>query len=282
MKTMNFKTGATRTVAAGCLVGLMMAAQSAAACTLSNWSAAVGLNETDASLGTIAPGAPNPAAPDEVLSPRYSGRCAMAASGQGYVEDVSPGGIDRIRARFYVLANNSTDAVIYRGFDGNGSGSELFNLQIAADGAVLITSGSISIPAPGAAVEPGWNSVEIDWNSGGAFGLIINGQSVATSGFSATGSLASVRLGNLNGATGTLNFDAYESRRSTEIGRLCVGDADNSGGRGLGDLQAIFAEFQFGMLASGQPDADENGSVGLGDLQTVFEIFQFGTPACPT
>jgi hypothetical protein len=103
--------------------------------------------------------------------------------------------------------------------------------------------------------------------------------------------LQSVRLGNLNGAgAGSLAaagsspvvFDSYESRRTTEVGRLCVGDADGNGQRGIGDLEAIFDEFQFDNLASGNPDANEDGSIGISDLEVVFQIFQFGTPACPS
>ena len=268
MKQMKFNTVAARTVATCFSLGLFMAAQSAAACTLQNWSGVSGLTDAD-----------NAGGPTDGIS-RYSGVCAMqtAADTEGWVEDNSPGGIDRIRARFYVLANNSADAVIYRGFDGDGSGNELFNLQIAADGAVSISSGSISIPipAPGAAVDPGWNSVEIDWNSGGEFGLIINGQSVTTSGSSAAGSLVSVLLGNLNGATGTLNFDGYESRRATEIGRLCRADPDGDGSRTLADLDVLFSEIQsFGTIpAPGTPDGNENGIVQLPDLDVVFNFIQ--------
>jgi len=272
MKKMKFNRFAARSVKAGFVVAALVAASGAFACTVDNWS-----GRSDAPDG--APLASGPNGPDgKPAIARYSGVCAMqtVADTETWVEDNSPGpgGIDRIRARFYVLANNSADAVIYRGFDGGGSGNELFNLQIAADGAVSISSGSISIPAPGAAVDPGWNSVEIDWNSGGEFGLTINGQSVPTSGSSAAGSLASVRLGNLNGATGTLNFDAYESRRSTPVGQLCVGDADGNGAIRFFDVTQIFEEVSSGgnVLASGQPDVDENGEVRFLDVAAAFEL----------
>ena len=268
MKTINFRTVATRTVAAGCLAGLMMAAQSAMACTLQNWSAAVGLDEADASAGTIAPGAPNPAAPDEVLSPRYSGRCAMAASGQGYVEDVSPGGITRIVARFYVLANNSADAIVYEGLDGT---SRVFDVTVATDGTVTLSSGSQNISTAGNAGK--WNSIEIDWTSGDALSLIVNGGTAATGTGAAAGTLDSVRLGNINGAAGSLNFDAYESRRSTAVGRLVRGDANNDGSVNSGDTTAVVNEFLTIQLSSGQPDCNEDGSVNSGDTTCIVNTF---------
>ena len=278
MKKMKFNRLAGRTIAAGFVLGLFMAAQSAAACTLQNWSAAVGLDETDASQGTIAPGAPNPAASDEVLSPRYSGRCAMAASGQGYVEDVSPGGITRIVARFYVLANNSADAIVYEGLDGT---SRVFDVTVATDGTVTLSSGSQNISTAGNAGK--WNSIEIDWTSGGDLSLIVNGGTAETGAGAAAGTLDSVRLGNINSAAGSLNFDAYESRRSTAVGRLCEGETTGDGKRTSDDFLEIFDEVASagGVLSSGQPDFTEDGFITNDDVLGVFDLVAGAAGACP-
>ena len=268
MKKMKFNRFSARSFKAGLVVAVLVATHGAFACTVDNWS-----GKSDAPDGEPLASGPNGSDGKPAIA-RYSGVCAMqtVADTETWVEDNSPGGIDRIRARFYVLANNSTDAVIYRGFDGDGLGNELFNIEIAADRSVSITSGSVSIPAPGAAVDPGWNSVEIDWKSGGEFGLTINGQSVTTSGSSAAGSLASVRLGNLNGATGTLNFDGYESRRSTAVGRLLVGDANGDGTVDVLDINTLANEILNSDLGSGVPDCDESGTVDVLDVNCMAGI----------
>ena len=73
-----------------------------------------------------------------------------------------------------------------------------------------------------------------------------------------------------------LNFDAYESRRTTEIGRLCRGNPDADGTRDINDLQVLFTELQSlgGTPAPGTPDANEDGSVGLPDLNVIFGFIQ--------
>lgn len=276
MKKMKFNTVAVRTVAFGGVVGLFLAAQAASACTLNNWSAVVGLDETDASQGTIAPGGPNPTAPDEVLSARYSGLCAMAASGQGYVEDTSPGGIDRIRARFYVLADNTDNAVVYEGFNGTTS---IFTVQVGSDGVVTLSGDGISPPLTAAGSSGNWNSIELDWNAGGDQVSLWVNSDAATESADDTGGLnsgqvvTSVQLGNLSAAAGSLSFDAYESRRTTEVGRLLRGDADGNSTVGGGDITAIIDEFLNGNIAEGQPDCDENGSIGAGDISCIIQIF---------
>ena len=273
MKKMKFNTVATRTAAAVFLAGLMMAAQSAMACTLQSWSAAVGLDETDASLGTIAPGAPNPGGTDEVLSPRYSGRCAMAASGQGYVEDVSPGGIDRIRARFYVLANHTSDAVLYQGL--NGGGSEVFRVLFLADGRVRLRSGGVNADAdgPDAGNLNEWNSIEIDWDAGAdEMSILVNGDGPAPVSFPGAETVSKVRLGNLNSATGTMNFDAYESRRTTPIGELVACDAQGDGSINVLDALAVINEINDAGLATGQPDCSLDGAVNVLDALDIINI----------
>ena len=264
MKKMKFNTLAGRTITAGLFAGLFLASQAAFACTLGNWSAV---------SGDVDPGSPAPDA-GEVLSPRYSGLCAMAASGQGYVQDDSPGGIDRIRARFYVLADNTSDVVIYEGFNG---ATSVFTVELSTAGLVTFTGSGFSLTANG--VSGNWNSIEVDWNSGaGTVSLWVNSDATSA-GADDTGSVAanqvtSVRLGNLNDASGMLNFDAYESRRTTEIGQLCACDA-NASGDGIVNIQDFVVttnEAGGGELATGQPDCNGNGAVDIQDMVAIINI----------
>jgi len=273
MRDMNLKNNFKRAAGLSLIAaGALMASQAAMACQLTAWDSSIGSPIADDPLS----------GPSDPVVPRYSGLCGMQAEDGAVsgVRDNSPGGIDRIRARFYVLLNNSGNTAIYNGLDSGDT--SVFSVAAASNGDITLIGGGTTV-GPVSGNVGAWNSIEIDWDPSGAGAtLTVNEQTPQNQSVGgSTSPIASVELGNLQGAAGTLIFDSYESRRTEEIGRLCVGDADNSGSRGLGDLQAIFDEFQFGTLASGQPDADENGSVGLSDLQTVFEIFQFGTAACP-
>ena len=253
-----------RTFAAGAvLAGAMLVSQAAMACTLDNWSA---------NNGAVVAGDPSA---DSIA--RYAGFCGMQVTGTGYVQDNNPGGISRIVARFYVLNTNTGTAEIYAGYGDTSGGSERFNVTLDNAGTVTLTD-----TATGQSVQQtgstDWLSVEVDWAEGAGDGVVslsVNGQTASeNAALNNSGTpLQSVRLGSLDAAVGTLNFDAYESRRSTAVGRLIVGDADNNSTVGGGDLSAVIAEFLDGTLAPGTPDCDENGSVGGGDLSCVIDIF---------
>jgi len=242
--------------------GLLFASQAVLACTTDNWSNVGG----NVSVG-------DPAA-DGI--PRYSGICAMQVEtgSVGFVQDDSPGGIDRIVARFYVLADTDSDGVIYRGL-GSG-GATLFDVELDSTGTVTLESGGATATGQG---QPGsWNSIELDWNAAdGNMSLVVNGGEGDTTSFSSAGDLQSVRLGYVNGAgsPGTLTFDAYESRRSTEVGRLLVGDATPDGSVGITDVVATLNEavgVTADSLASGQPDCNEDGDVGIADVICVLNV----------
>ncbi|MGM0657940.1 MAG: dockerin type I domain-containing protein [Pseudomonadota bacterium] len=267
MKITKFNMVAARTVAAGCVLGLFLAAQSASACTLQSWSSV---------SGAVAPGGPNPdETNNEVQSPRYSGLCAMAASEQGFVEDTNPGGIDRIRARFYVLADNTADAVVYEGFNGSTS---IFTVGLGADGAVTLSGDGISQSLTAAGVSGNWNSIEIDWDAGGGqIALWVNSDADSENPDS-SGSLtsselvSSVRLGNLNSAAGALSFDAYESRRTTAVGQLLRSDANADGARNSQDIAEMVNELLGSSLAPGQVDCNEDGEINSQDLACLVNI----------
>jgi len=236
--------------------GALLASQAAFACQTTNWSA---------TSGAVVAGSPTP---DAVA--RYSGLCGLEATGSGFVQDNSPGGIDRIVARFYVLNDNTATATVYSGFGATDGTGQRFSVSLNNAGQVTLTDTATgqSVSQSGAT---NWLSVEIDWGQGAGSGFIslsVNGQTAEeTTGLSNSGTaLQSVRLGNLNGAAGTLGFDSYESRRSTAVGRLLVSDANNDSVINVGDITVMANEVFSSVLATGQPDCNEDGLVNVGDI----------------
>ena len=265
MKKMKFNTVAVRTVATCFALGLFMAAPSAAACTLQNWSGVSGLTDAD-----------NAGGPTDGI-PRYSGVCAMKAEGgvESWVQDDSPGGISRIRARFYLWAQGDA-GVVYRGL--NGSGGTVFEVEVSQpSGDVFLTSGSDAAACLECAVDAKWNSFEVDWNAGGnELSITVNEAQPNVQPLDSSETVSSVQLGNLSGVSGDLIFEAYESRRTTEIGRLLRGDANNDGAVTVFDAIAVVNEAagttENPNLASGQPDCNEDGAVTVFDAICVVNV----------
>lgn len=268
MKTAESRTFIQSVIGTGLLLaGSLFAAQSAlAACTAGNWS---GISEVP-----VIPGSPDP---DNVQ--RYSGLCAMQTpSGSvSFVQDNSPGGIDRIRARFYVLNNLTGGAAqIYRGFSTTDGSSPLFTVSLDPSGNVTLRDNTTTTEPVAQSGSTKWLSVEIDWIRGtnGSISLSINGQPANSKNFdnSSASSLQSVQLGNLNGAAGTLNFDAYESRRSTAVGRLLACDARSDDAIDVLDALDVINEINEVGLANGQPDCDEDGDITALDVLDIINI----------
>ena len=261
-----------RTLAAGAvLAGALLASQSALACTLDNWST---------SFGSVVAGDPLPptSLPNQDAEvARYAGFCGMRVTGSGYVQDNNPGGINRIVARFYVLNDLSAGqvAVIYAGYGDQAGGGERFTVTLDDSGDItLADSANPGTPVEQTGSATGWSSVEIDWAEGDSISLSVNGQSATVQNIgSASGSLSSVRLGNLGGATGALNFDAYESRRSTAVGRLVACNAqDSDNDVNILDALAVVNELNEAGLSSGTPDCTENGTVDILDVLEIVNI----------
>ena len=192
MKNVKRKSSLGQLLAAGALVsGAMFAANGAMACTVDNWSSASNVTAGDPAADAIA---------------RYQGLCGLEVTGTGYVQDDSPGGIDRIVARFYVLNDNTAEAAIYRGFSETDGTGDVFEVTLDDAGLVTLTDTSTgqSVSDTGAT---NWLSVEVDWvrDASGSISLSVNGQAEQSTTIdnSGSGQLASVRLGNLDGAAGT-------------------------------------------------------------------------------
>jgi len=274
MKSVTPQSSFGRLITACALVsGAIFAAQGSMACTLDNWST---------TTGAVTAGDPSPGNSIQ----RYSGFCGMEATGQGYVQDDSPGGIDRIVARFYVLNTNTATAEVYAGFGSTNGSDQRFSLELDTSGQVTLTdlASNQSVSQTGTTA---WLSVEVDWAQGSGDGVVslsVNGQTPdEMDSLSNIGTpLASIQLGNLNGAAGDLTFDAYESRRSTAVGRLCLGDADANAAINFLDVSAVFDEVSSGsaILAQGQPDVNETGSVNFVDVTGLFDLVSTGA-SCP-
>lgn len=240
------------------MLGALSLSGSAFACQLGNWSA---------SAGGAAAGGPGET-PDLA---RYSGLCAMETTAAGdYVQDNSPAGASETRmiSRFYFLVDGGSGTIMeaFSAEDGTGS---IFTVSYSG-GNVTVTpaTGTAAVAAANAS---GWNSVEVDWNSGGAVDLWVNSDA-ATDPADASGTdggsagVDSVRLG----GAGFL-FDAYEARRSTSVGRLVAGDANGSGGISIADAVAVLNELN-DIYQTGQPDCNESGGMSIADAVCVLNL----------
>jgi hypothetical protein len=261
---MNSITKTTGRVAMISGLAVMLGTGSAVACSLQNWSSAS--TGMFASQPDGAGGDPSGA----TSSARYAGLCGATAPAGEFVQDDRPGGIERIIARFYVLNDGANDPVVYRG---NTSGSvELFNVQLVGGNAVL-NAGGTTVQG---ATQPGWNSIEIDWDSaGGSIGIIVNGGTEDTATGISTASLANVQVGNLNAAAGgSVVLDGYEAHLSTPVGRICNCNANGSADDvvNVQDIFAVLGEAGGGALASGTPDCNEDGNVNVQDIFQTLNI----------
>jgi len=262
---MNSITKITGRVAMISGLAVMLGTSSAVACSLQNWSSAS--TGMFASQPDGAGGDPSGA----TSSARYAGLCGATAPAGEFVQDDRPGGIERIIARFYVLNDGANDPVVYRG---NTSGSvELFNVQLVGGNAVL-NAGGTTVQG---ATQPGWNSIEIDWDSaGGSIGIIVNGGTEDTATGISTASLANVQVGNLNAAAGgNVVLDGYEAHLSTPVGRICNCNADNDAGGNVDttDITVLVNEFGGNALADGTPDCNEDGVVDTSDITVAVNTF---------
>jgi len=268
------QVGGSKLMTAAALLAAMSFANNALACSQANWSStsgAVVANQPDGAAGD--PGA------DSTAVARYEGLCALRATGQGFVQDNRPNGINRIVTRFYVFnqLNAGQTSTVYQGFGNETGGSSRFTVTLNNSNLVTLTD-----TATGQSVSQsgngGWDSVQLDWggNAGAGFvSLSVNGAAPSEiTGLNNAGTLESVRLGNLNGATGQMNFDAYLAQRSTATERVCNCNANGSVDDvvNVQDIVVLVNEAGGVGLSSGTPDCNEDGSINVQDVIATVNI----------
>ena len=97
------------------------------------------------------------------------------------------------------------------------------------------------------------------------------------------GTVGTVRLGFIStiagNPAGVTLFDEFESTRGpTPIGRLCRGDADDSGMIGPADYTLVSDEILRRTIAPGQPDCNEDAQVDALDRVCIAKLT---TGTCP-
>lgn len=231
-------------------------------------------------------GAPTAASPNAGVS-RYSGRCGLQSNTAGsFVRDGSPSDEPTYIARFYVRPNvTAGTAVVFQALDDAVPGTPA--IQVSQTGAQLgiAARGATSTTVPITAGR--WYSVELNWTAGGNMSYIVQGNGATTS---STGTLSGITAGtqvdqaNLGwisgGSVGSVETDAFESRRTQPIGRLCRGDANGDTFLGVQDRVAIVNEILGNSLAGGQPDVNEDGFVGVQDRVGIVNRILAGD-TCP-
>lgn len=286
----------SRKILAGALIALLPLG-SALACTTSAWTAATGApvaDDPDASATTNAP--------EAAAVKRYSGRCGLApaSAAPSFVTNDSPTAEGIYRARWYVYTGINAGAP--RAFEAftadNGGGTSIFSATYnQPSGQLTFTAAGTTVPA--ITVLPNrWYSVEVFHQAGQTLTVSVEGANgtvadaaplTATSAAAVAGTVGSARLGNINGVAlgfaaapasnnnSGYSVDEFDSTRSaTPIGRLCRGDADNSGANAVGDndinvadASTVVAERLGQSVAAGQPDANEDGIVNVADASLI-------------
>jgi hypothetical protein len=266
-----------KTILAAGLLTLGMAAQ---ACTLDAWDD----NTSTASAG--GPGEPNNFA-------RYSGLCAMqtvsatagatpAVLNNGQAGATSgPGVEESMIARFYFIANGTGTATLFQTYAEDAGTTPVYTVNYdSTSGNVTVVSedGGTNAVAPVSASK-NWHSVEVSWAQGGAINLWVDvdaeddpANGTGTSG-NAASVISAVVLGDV-GATSTFTdiiFDSYESRRTSAIGRLRVGDATGDDTVNIIDAISVVNEIN-GTPSVGQPDCTEDGAVNIIDAICIVNI----------
>ena len=267
-------------------LGLVLASSAADAtnCTVDNWSLAVEL--TDDNVGTQ--GANNR---------RYAGPCGLRVPVSGtlrYLQDDTPANEAVFNVRFYFFLNDVTgDVTLFQAAASNNDPviTATYDQSASAiDVDIAHATATQTLVAEGVDVTS-WNSLEIQWKADGAETakvILVNadltdeviGSAVNTSELRIDRARLGV-LGVTSGATGSIDFDDYDSRRESVPGRLCRGLTDpdravgNSGFQELkfADIDNIFAEIasRGASPSAGVPDFDQDGQVKFSDLDAVFQ-----------
>jgi hypothetical protein len=278
-------------------IAMAIGANAASACSVDAWSVRNNVGPADAG---------EPTATGDF--PRYSGRCALKVNASNkFVQDNTPNNETSYRARFYYMTGNVTgETDIFQAR--NTSGTNI--IRITHDGNVLrfyVNNGPA--PAQVTVADNRYYSIEFAWTAGtvappttGTFTATVTGNSGNNAANSVAGtvnytglnnaadSITEARLGVIAGPVPGVNaageaavyFDEFDSRRTTNPGRLCRGDANGSGQITAGDRSAVTAELGSSpTLAAGQPDCNESGSVTSADRSCITQRLSLSDP-CAT
>ncbi len=281
------------------LAGLALALGSGAqACTTAQWGQQ--LTAGQGAIGAVVAGQPNGAGGG--TSARYSGLCGLRATAVGqYVQDGTPAAEADYIARFYVRpAVDTGTQTVFRVAEGapDGANTMVYRVQYnrgtqqfeVVNSALAVTAIGAASSAPNAK----WYEVKLTWHrTGGTLDVSVQGNASSTAsvqngltGFGSSGGTAGPDFAQLGwiastGGTGTVEIDAFESRRSTAIPSLCRGNANASDQtRNILDAIVVFNEINAVSLATGQPDANEDGAVNILDAISLFGIINSASPNC--
>ena len=286
-----------------------------AACNTSQWGGPpLDIPPGGAVIGTVgttvyADGPVNSDA-NTALTASYSGKCALrSTAAANYVQDGSPSTEASYISRFYVLPNVTGEAVVFQAMANETVDYAIFKVTFDATAGAFKFYGSngaggfgtpvsISTANGSPIVANRWYMIETDFKrnsgtSGGTLSARLIGSRGTGSLTGTTPSTASLTAGNIvladagdgvdyaqlgwvSGGAGTsVTVDAFESRRSTEIGALKRGDASGNGSCTSGDItqallhvNAIALNNEAG-LKTGQVDCSENGVANASDATCI-------------
>ena len=248
-------------LAASLLVGGIASTQ---ACSLGAWDD----NATSTSLA----GGPAEAGANNFA--RYQGLCAMQTAGaspsvlnNGVGGATSgPAGEASMIARFYFLPGAATGD-IFTTYSDDAATTAIYTVSYDGTNVTVTPNGGAAISQ--AVGGTNWHSVEVKWaNNGGAIELWVDSDATTDPADASTTSAATadtIQAGILGGTAGMI-FDAYESRRTTSVGRLVPGDATGDGNVNVFDLVGVKNEILGNSLATGTPDCNESGTAAKVDI----------------
>lgn len=271
---------------AALVAALAFGANAASACAISAWSSATGLTVADTGEPTAG-------------FARYFGRCSLRVSsftaGGRFVQDNTPNNEVSYRARFYYGTGDITgETDIFQARNTGGTNI----VRITHDGSVLrfYVNGAAS-PQTVTVADSRYYSIEMAWAAGtvspattGTFTATVTGNSgnVATPAVAGTvnftglansaDSITDARLGLIAAATAPtvtspVFFDEFDSRRTTNPGRLCRGDANGNGTISAADRTAVSNELAVpSTVAVGNTDCNESSSVSATDRTCITNL----------
>jgi hypothetical protein len=222
---------------------------------------------------------------------RYSELCALAVTGQSYVQSNKASDTQYI-GRFYVFpdVSGSGEVDLLVAYAEDTATTPLFRIAYDGSNFIFDAGGAGGGSNTTTLAASGWNLVEFEFNSDGNFNFWVNEtwdfnalsySSGPTGTFAAgSGTVEAVRLGAPNGMAsqaGTISYDAYEAHRTSQVGALLAGDANKDGDVNTGDIGTVITEFFGADLAPGTPDCNKDGEVNTGDIGCIITIF-FTTP----